>query len=316
MLKKIICLLLSGILTAPVWAWPSKPVRIVVPLAPGGGNDLIARVVAKHLNDIWNQPVVVENRPGGQTTTGAASVAKSEPDGHTLLSAQPNILASSSLLVDNPNYNWERDLVPVAFMGAAPPFVLAVNSRTGIKNMSDLRRFAQDKKGVTYGSAGTGGPFHLYGALLSQSLGINGIHVPYKAAPPAVTDVVAGVVDMIFAPPAQILPYVQSGTLTAILVVGDRPLERFPGAVPAAGLNLRGFPNLHTNYALFAPAGVSDSVKQRLRQDIARAYELALPELVSRNLVDATVAVPAEFEQQARNDGRTWAQITRRVQGQ
>lgn len=312
MFKKMLAIAVCVFMASGAWAWPERTVKIIVPLAPGGGNDIIARMVGQELSNIWKQPVVVENRPGGQATLGAAYVAKSDADGYTLLSAQPNILASSSVLVEDVQYNWEKDLTAVGFIGAAPPFVLAVSARTGVKNLAELREYARSR-GVTYSSAGAGGPFHVYGALFTQGLGIKGIHVPYKAAPPAVVDVVSGTVDMIFAPPAQVQQHIKAGTLVPLAVVGDRAYDKMPEVPPMSRLGVKDFPNLHTNYAIFAPAGISDSVRQKLTADIARAYEIVLPELLTRNLVDPNTPAPRNFTRQAQEDGRTWVRLTHKV---
>ena len=314
MIKKIIATAMLTIFSCLVAAgeWPERAVKIVVPLAPGGGNDVIARMVGQELSNIWKQSVIVENKPGGQTTVGATFVAKSEADGYTLLSAQPNILASSSILVDEVHYSWSKDLVPVGFIGAAPPFILAVSAKTGVKNINDLKEYGKNK-GVTYASAGTGGPFHIYSALLTQGLNIRGIHVPYKAAPPAVVDVVSGNVDMIFAPLAQIIQHIQSGALIPITVVGNRALDKLPGVPPADSLSIRGFPSIHTNYAIFAPAGIPEHVKQKLNKDITRAYKTILPELLSRNLVDPNTLPPKNFERRAIDDALIWTRLTHQV---
>jgi tripartite-type tricarboxylate transporter receptor subunit TctC len=311
-IKNILAFFLSITITSVVQAWPDKPVKIVVPLSPGGGNDLITRVVAQELESIWGQPVVVENRPGGQTTIGATYVARSDPNGYTLLSAQPNILASSSVLIDNVQYDWQKDLVAVGFLGAAPPFVLAVNAKLGINTIQDLVNYSRER-GFTYASAGTGGPFHIYGALLAQSLGVKGIHVPYKAAPPAVNDVLNGSVDLIFSPPAQVVQFIKSKQLVALAVVGDRRYDALPEVPAIASLNIKNFPNLHTTYAVFAPGSIPESVKQKITVDIAKAYQRAIPKLLERQLIDADSPVPSNVAIRARTDQEIWVRLTQQV---
>jgi tripartite-type tricarboxylate transporter receptor subunit TctC len=311
--KFLFALALLGVsLVQAQTAFPDRPVKIVVPLAPGGGNDIIARIVAQRLAANWKQPVIVENKAGGQTTIGANFVAKSDPDGYTLLSAQPNILASSAVLLDQVPYDWETELTPVAYIGSAPPFVLAVSAKLNIKTVQELRSYAQ-AKGVTYGSAGTGGPFHVYGEWFVHVLGVKGVHVPYKAAPPAVLDVVSGNLDMIFAPPAQIMQHVKAGTLIPIAVVGDRRVPSLPDTPTMVGLGLKQFPNIHTNYAIFAPAKTPPAILKVLREDVAQAYEQSFDELVQRGLVDPHAPVPKNFVQQAISDGKTWAKLTEKV---
>lgn len=314
MIKKILMIATAIILAASAHAdtWPDRPVKIVVPLSPGGGNDIITRAVAQELSNIWKQPVVVENRPGGQTTTGTHFVSKVTPDGYTLLGVQSNILGGAVAAVDDVKYNFEKDFVGVGFTGVSPPYVLVVSAKSGIKTLNDLRAQGQ-AKGITYASAGTGGSLHVYGALFAKSLGVNGIHVPYKATPQAIVDIIAGNVDMIWAPPAQVMQHINAGTVVPLAVIGDRPYSKLPGVPPIAKFNLKGFTNLHTTYAIFAPSGIPDSVRQKLTLDMARAYEAALPELISRDLVDPDMHMPKNVAKYMLEDSQTWFQLTQKV---
>jgi tripartite-type tricarboxylate transporter receptor subunit TctC len=317
MLKKI---LLTTILLCVTFVqahaqtqYPDKPVTIVVPVGPGGGIDVVSRTIAHRLSEIWNQPVVVVNKPGGNSTMGTGLVTKSPNDGYTLLSITSVTLSvPATVLKETVSYQWDKDLIPVSHLGRSPPFVVAVNSKLGIKNFQDLKNHGQNKKFVSYASAGIGDPFHIYGSLLLSGLKLNGVHVPYKSGQAAVTDVLSGNVDMIVSSPAAILPHVQSGTLTAISIVGNESSDDFPGVMPLSKSEFKSFPDLYVDHALWAPSGTPDWILAKLRKDVSQALVLASNDLINRKYFDSklkTLLTPEKLIA----DGKLWIKMAESV---
>lgn len=313
MFKKILAVLAMALFATVSLAstWPDKPVKIVIPFGPGGGNDVIARIIGQQLSTIWNQPVVFENRPGGNFVIGIGAVAKSDPDGYTLLSIQPNIIGAHAALVDNLPYDWNKDLVPLGWMGEPPPYVLAVSAKSGIKTIGDLRKYGK-AKGISYSSAGTGSTFHIYGAILAESMDIKGVHIPYKSTPQMLLDVASGDVDMVFGPMHGLTPHIQAGNIVPVAAVGYRPHEKLPGLPTTASLHIPNFPNESAHYSLYGPAGIPENVQKKITEDIAKAYANALPDLLARNLVSA-VPAPRNFQKTFQDQAQVWFKLTQKI---
>lgn len=301
-MRKILLSLLF--LSVSAFAFPDKPVKIIVPLSAGGGLDVSTRIVAQKLSEVWNVPVIVENKTGGQAMTGSNFVAKSEPDGHTLLSIQPNMLSVASTLMPDLNFSWEKDLVGVGYTGTTTPFVLVVSKKHNIKTVKELIKYGKIN-GLKYGSAGIGGPLHIYGEWFVKEVNVEGIHVPYKGAAPALVDLVSGDLDMMFVPPANIEQFVRTGQLTALAVVGSKRLDKLPDVVDLHSV-LPKYPVIHTSFALFAPSGLPKSVETKLNADIERAFKLSFPELVKRDLIDPRSSPPENISRQVILDGNNW----------
>jgi tripartite-type tricarboxylate transporter receptor subunit TctC len=235
----------------PVWA-PSRPVRIVVPLAPGGTADTIARLVADPLGAQLGQPVIVENRPGGTNTVGAVQVARAPADGHTLLYAPPPVQILNPLMIRSMPYDALADFAPVIALMRAPK-LLVVRPDFPARDVAEFIAVARARPGgVTYASSGIGSSAHLAGALLAQMAGIEMLHVPYRGTAPGVQDLMAGRVDMTLDTAAALLPLVREGRLRALAVSTRDPAEAAPGLPPIAR-TLPGFHDASFNY-LLAPA--------------------------------------------------------------
>ena len=251
-----------------VAAYPDKPVRLIVPFAPGGATDVVARLLATRLNQLWKQQIVVENKPGAGGNIGADLVAKSPADGYTLLLASPAEIAINQYLHASMPFDAARDLAPVAKIATAP-LVLVVNSRSPANTVQDLVQHIKGRKaGVNYASSGTGGPQHLAGELFRLMTGTSMTHVPYKGGAPATTDLLGGHVEMFFSglPPA--LPHINSGRLRALAVTTAKRSSLLPQVPTVAESGFPGFA-IENWQGLFAPTGTPLSVIAQIAEHVA-----------------------------------------------
>ena len=289
-------------------AYPNRPLRIIVPFAPGGPADAIARIAATGLQQSMGQPVIVENKTGAGGTVGADIVAKAAPDGYTLLLCNVGDTMATSLYKSLP-YDFERDFAPVSLL-ATSPFLIAVNPSVPAKTLADLVQMARDKPGtVTYGSAGNGVASHLSGEALSLSSGAKFLHVPYKGQAPAMTDLLGGQIAFMFANPVTTLPYVKSGRLRALAITAPARLPGAPDIPTAAEAGVPGF-EAGTWFGIAAPAKTPEAIVNRLSAELARV--LHTNEV--RNSLDAQGAItigstPAEFERRIHADTAKWRQV-------
>lgn len=276
--------------------YPTGPLRIVVPFVPGGGTDILARLIGQKLNEAWAQPVVVENRPGAGGTVGTALVAKAAGDGHTIL-VMPAGYAAHGSLYKNLSYTPERDLAPVSRL-ASGPLVLVVHPSLPANSVKELIALAKKHPGeINFGSAGAGTLPHLSAELFSSTSGIRMVHIPYKGAGAAVTDVLAGRVPVYFMNILQSLSLIKAGRLRAL---GVTTPERTPIApeIPAiAEAGLAGY-DMTNWYGMLVPAKTPREVIARLNAEVVRI--LKLPELRSRLADDGMMVVastPGEFSE-------------------
>ena len=265
----------TGLSMAQPGAWPSKPVRIVVPFTPGGTTDMVARLIGVELSKQLGQPVIVENKPGAGTVIGVDYVVKQPADGCTFVCVA-NSFTANKTLVKNLPYDTTKDLQPVALMGLSE-HVLATHPKSGLKTLDDLKKAAQAKSGaLTYASFGNGTSAHLSGALLCQMMGIDMIHVPYKGQGPALTDLLGGQVTAMFGNWSEFRGHIESGKLVA-LGMATRQRSRFAPNVPTLaeqGVALES----NSWQGLLAPAGTPDAIVQRLNAEVSKA--LASPNVV------------------------------------
>ena len=232
------------IFSSQAWAldvYPSKPIQIVVPYTPGGNTDLLARVIAQKLTDLWGKPVIIENRPGAGGTIGIGQVAKSKPDGYTLaLGSFGNILVANSLY-KGLNYEPLKDLVPIILL-SAPPTVLVVPAKLQVKDVRSLINYAKDNPdAVHYSSSGNGTSNHLFGELFAGNAKIKMNHVPYKGSSPAINDLIAGVTQLNFAPFPLVLQHIQTGSLKALAVSGPGRSSLLPNIPTVTESGLSGY---------------------------------------------------------------------------
>lgn len=265
-------------LSAWVWspaaassAYPSKPVRIIVPFSAGGTTDILARTFARKLGDAWGQSVVVENRVGAGGNIGAADVARSSPDGYTLLLTGPNHSINPSLY-QNLSYDPEKDFVPITLL-AVLPNILAVNPSVPAKNLKELIAYAKNNPGkLSYASAGVGTASHIAGEYFKSVADVDVLHVPYKGSSPALSDLVAGQVDYTFDYLPSALPFVRSGKLRALAVTGLKRSSSAPDLPTAIEAGLPNF-SVMTWFGVYAPAGTPGDIVKSIRDTIAAAAQ-------------------------------------------
>ena len=288
---------LLALLAAPAAAraqpdWPDRPVRIVVPYPPGGSNDILARLLAEALRPRLSQPVLVENRAGAGGNVGADAVAKAPPDGHTLLLTAPGPLAINAALYRGMPYDPARDLVPVALV-ASVPIVLMVTNALPVTSVAELIALARREPGrLSFGSSGNGSTNHLAGELLKGMAGIEMVHVPYRGAAPAMTDLIAGQVQVLFDNMPGSLPQIRAGRVRALAVAGGTRaavLPELPTVAEAAGLP--GFA-AESWFGLAAPGGTP----ARLVERISAAVREALADPALRERFAEAGAVPGALD--------------------
>jgi tripartite-type tricarboxylate transporter receptor subunit TctC len=252
--------------------YPSKPMRVIVPYAPGGATDLIARLVGQKLTERLGQPVIVENRPGAGGVIGAEAGAKAPADGHTVLLAVPAEMVVLPHLQKMP-YRVDRDFAPVS-LAAVTPLILVVHPALPVKTVQNLIALARSRPGqLTYASAGTGGVQHLAGELLKITAKIDLVHVPYKGAGPVMPDLLGGHVPMFFSgmPPA--MPHVRAGKLRALAVTTAKRSPTVPEVPTMQESGMPGF-DISNWFAYFVPAGTPPEVIAKLNAEVNRALKL------------------------------------------
>lgn len=264
-------MLAAGVFAAApaAFAFPDKPVRIIVPFPAGGATDVVARALALRLGQAWNQPVIVENRSGAGGNIGADAVAKSPADGHTLLLASPAEVAINQYLYASMPFDPVKDLAPVAKVASAP-LVLVVQAKSPADSVQALVKNAKARgSAVNYASSGTGGPQHLAGELFRLMSGLNMTHVPYKGGAPAMNDLLGGQVEMFFSglPPAQ--SHIQSGRLRAL---GVSTAQRSPLLPKVPTVAEQGFPgfDIENWQGVFVAGATPPAVVDQLSQAIGR----------------------------------------------
>jgi tripartite-type tricarboxylate transporter receptor subunit TctC len=292
-------------------AFPAKTVRLLVPQAPGGASDALARIIGQRLSERWHQPVVVENRAGAGGVIGTDVVAKATPDGYTLLLAYDGTHAVNASLYKSLPFDPIKDFVAVATL-ANVPFVLAVSASSPAKDLNGFIALAKASPGnLSYGSAGNGSVNHLLGAMFSKAAGVQLIHVPYKGAAPAIADLMGGSVDAVFTSIPSVVSYVQSGRLRALAVTSTNRSAALPNVPTIAESGIPGF-DVAPWFGILAPAGTPPDIVQHINDDV-----VAL--LKSREVVDAFAAqgaepystTPAAFAAVLRRDVEKWAVVVK-----
>jgi tripartite-type tricarboxylate transporter receptor subunit TctC len=297
--RTLICALATACLAtaAPLAfaAYPEKPIRLIVPFPAGGATDVVARALGIRLGQALKQPILVENRGGAGGNIGADFVAKSAPDGYTILVASPAEVAINEFLYAKLSYDAATDFVPVAKLASAP-LVLAVNSKSSADSVQALVRYIRAQpNGVNFASSGTGGPQHLAGELFRLMSGTRMTHVPYKGGAPAMTDLLGGQVDLFFAglPPA--LPHIQAGRLR---VLGVSTAQRSPLLPQVPTVAEQGFPgfDIENWQGVFAPAGTPAPVVELLARHIGEiAADKVFAEQLQAQGASPAFLAPKEF---------------------
>lgn len=297
---------------AQTTAFPEKPVRIVVPFTPGGSNDVIARVVGQKLAQYWGQAVVVDNRPGAGGNIGSKEVAKSAPDGYTLLVVANSFVINPHLYTPGKaGYDAFKEFAPVGKMGIAP-IILVGNPSVKATNVKELIALAKSRAGkMTYASAGVGTPHHLSAELFKNMTGTDLVHIPYRGAVPAVTDVVGGQVDVMFGVSNTVLPQVRAGGLKAFGVAGSKRLAAFPQIPTVAESGVPGFDS-EVWLGLVAPVGTPANVIQKINADVKRALsDDGVKKSLSTIDIEVSPSSPSELATLMKADDIKWAKVVK-----
>ena len=303
-------LMLTGVCGPPAYAYPTKPVRIVVAFAPGGGTDIVARVMAQKFTEWLGQPVIVENRPGANGNIGTDYVAKSPPDGHVLLMTTNAPVAINPHLYKKLPFNPLTDLAPVSEV-ASLPFVLAVHPSVPAKSVKELIALAKaTPKGLTYGSSGTGGGAHLAGEMMKAMAQINIIHVGFRGGGPALTSLMSGEVDFMFISIFTVTPLLNEKRLRAIAVSSATRNKALPDVPALSELPLLKGAESDLWYGLVAPANTDRKIVELLSNETRRM--LALQEFRDRFEPSGTVLVgstPEVFGARIKGDYERWGKV-------
>jgi tripartite-type tricarboxylate transporter receptor subunit TctC len=288
-------------------AYPTRGVRLIVPFAPGGGTDIIARTLAQRLAENTGQQFVVDNRAGGNAVIGTEAVARAAPDGHTLL-ITTNIFTINPWLHPNQPFNVERDFAPVTLAGSTPN-LLAVHPSIPAKSVKELLGLAKARPGqLSIAASGIGTPSHLAAELLKQAAKIDLLIVQYKGAGASLNDVIGGQVAMSFSTLPSLVPFVKTGRLRALAVSGAQRAAPLPD-VPALAETLSGFEVL-TWYGLFAPIGTRREIIARLHAETAKALASAdVKQRLAAQGFDPQGITPEEFTALIRRDLARWQKV-------
>jgi len=278
---------------AAAQGYPSKPIRFVITYPSGGGSDYTVRPIAQKLSERWGQPVYVDSRPGGSAMIGTDFVAKSAPDGYTLMLSASSEVSMNVVLFKKMPYDPVRDLQPVTLVGTTPPILLAHPSLP-VKSVKELIAFARAKPGVlSYGSIGTGTPQHFAGELMKTTFHIDMVHVPYKGAAPALIDVVGGHVPLALTAPTVAIPHVKAGRLRALAVTSAERSGAIPDVPTIAESGAPGF-NIVQWYAIWMPAKPPRDILEKLQGELVRIIQS--PDYKQRQLEAATDIVGSSAE--------------------
>jgi tripartite-type tricarboxylate transporter receptor subunit TctC len=291
---------------APEAPWPTKPIRLVVPYAPGGGVDLTARVLAQRLSSVLGQQVVVDNRPGGATAIAASLVAKAEPDGHTLLLVAPAVLTVNPVLYPTLSYKAE-DLAPVALVGRIPLFVVT-SPDSPAKTAGELFERAKTQN-LNFGSAGNGSMTHLGAELIKFQLGLKLTHVPYKGTAALMPDVATGRVDLALADYGPIKPLVDAGKIKVLATASAARSALMPNAPSMVEAGIRGI-DVATWVGVAAPAATPERILKRLSAEVVRAAaDPALQRELAAAGVETTAMDQAAFGQMVVDERARWKRV-------
>ncbi|MGH8616836.1 MAG: Bug family tripartite tricarboxylate transporter substrate binding protein [Burkholderiales bacterium] len=290
-------------------AWPAKPVRIISPFAPGGGADITARAIGQKLSPALGQPVVIDNRGGAGGMIGVELAVKSPPDGYTLVLGTIGPIAINPSLYAKMPYDPIKDLAPISHTANALN-VLVVHPSLPVKNVKDMVALAKKRSSdLNFGSSGPGAADHLAGELFNYMTGAKMVHVPYKGGAPAMIDLVAGNVQLVFSTVSTALGSIQSDRVRAIAMAGNQRFELLPDIPTVAEGGLKGF-EANNWYGLFAPAGTPKDILVRLHAETVKI--MAMPDVKKRLLdsgINATSTTPEQFAVYIDSETKKWAKV-------
>ncbi len=291
--------------------YPTKQVRIVVGYAPGGATDIVGRLIAQKLSEASGQTFLVENRPGASATIATEMVARSAPDGYTLLIAATTTHSILPNLLAKLPYDPQRDFAPLSLL-ALSPLLLSLHPSLPIRSVMDMIKLARAQPGqLSFGAGGTGTPPHMSGELFKQMAGVNMLYVPYKGEAPAISDLIGGQISMIFANVVAVLPQVQAGRLRGVAVTAGARLPTLPQFPTIAESGLPGFV-VEAWFGLMAPAGTPGDVVAKLNADTVRGMGQAdVRERLAAQGLFVKTSTPAELTALMQAESAKWAKVVK-----
>jgi tripartite-type tricarboxylate transporter receptor subunit TctC len=291
--------------------YPTRPVSIVVAFTPGGPSDVLSRIIGQRLNEILHQPFIIENRPGSGGNIAAEQVARAAPDGYTLLMGNNSILATNAALYKKLGYDPERDFAPIAMIGSQAN-ILVVNPSVPAQSMAELIALAKASPGqLNFASSGHGAAAHLAGDLFKAEAKVNIVHVPYKGAAPALQDVMAGHVQMMFATAASVIGLIKSGKVRALAVTTPQRTALLPDLPTVDELGIKGF-DATTWHGLVAPTGTPREVIDTLHFAVTAALkDPATRKQLTELGVDIVGSTPKEFEAYIKSEIPKWTAVVK-----
>ncbi|WP_137181241.1 tripartite tricarboxylate transporter substrate binding protein [Roseomonas sp. AR75] len=314
--RRLLAALPASLLTAPALAqgtggWPNRPIRLVVPYPPGGGSDIAGRLQAQVLQEGLGVPVVVDNRAGAGGTVGTAHVAQAAPDGYVIMMASPSSHIGAPLMFKTPGYEGVDDFTAIGTFAKGTAMV-CVNPRVPVNNIQELIAYAKANPGkLNYGSAGAGGANHMLGVLFMQRTGVELTHVPYRGAAPALADVIAGNIQLVFDNYVGVISTVRAGQLRALAVTSP---ERWPLAPEYPTVQEQGVPNydLPSFSSVMGPKGIPEPIVARMNSILNNA--LTSPDLIAKLHAQGLApfpSTPAQFATLMREQRTVWRELIR-----
>jgi tripartite-type tricarboxylate transporter receptor subunit TctC len=307
-LAVLLSFLLWPALVAAQPAYPSKPIRLISPYPPGGATTVMARLISQRLTERWGQPVIIDNRPGGNAVIGTEAAVKSTPDGYTIL-VGGNSLIITPLLVSNLPYDSFKDLAPVAMLASAE-FMLVLNPSVPANNLQELIALARSKPGqLNYGTSGTGTIAHLMSELININAGIKMQHIPYKGGAQIVTDLMGGQLQLAVQPAIFAIAQIKAGKLKAVAIGGEMRLAALPQVPTFREAGLAGI-DVNAWWGLLAPAGTPKAIVDKLSAEVASI--LALPdtkEKAAAQGLDPFITTAEQMAAQMKLDSTKYARI-------
>ncbi len=289
--------------------YPTNPLKLIVPYAPGGGADAVARILAQHAGASMGQSIVVENKGGAGSIIGTELVAKADPDGYTLLLGQSGPISINPAVYKTLPYDPVKDLAPVT-MTNSYPYVLVVNGKLPVSNLKEFIELGKSKPGsMNYGTTGVGAANHLMSELFCAKTGVKMTHIPYRGTALAVADAVAGNVTMVFADPVSALPQVNTGTLKALAVTSPERSPVFP-TVPTTRES--GYPDLEAVawHGIFVPARTPQAIVDRLNSELVKALQVReVKEVLNKQAMQPVGDTPQQFAAFLKKDIATWKDV-------
>lgn len=307
---------LVAIVTSPAVAsaqdYPTKPITLIVPFTPGGSTSVIARAISDKLSEQLKQPIVIDNRGGAGSTIGARAVAKSTPDGSTILLGTNATLTIALALTRNAGYE-RKDLASIGFVGAVPN-VVAVNPKSSVHTIAELIKHARSSSEVIqYGSPGIGTVNHLSGELLAHTAKIKLAHVPYRGAMPALSDLLGGHISLLFSAIPNVHSHIGAGTVRALAVTGVKRSALLPSVPTVAESGLPGF-DATLGYGLLAPAGTPRPIIDRLNRELRVALTTpAVLKLLANEGVEPLATTPEEFTAMIDREEPKWSALIKQI---